>query len=95
MSPVDDRVRPTGEVGADSEPVKASAASVYVVLVRTSDEKMRRRVMLSLHAAEKAARRAELRGHTAELVLCRLTQLPQPEEPTPTYFRLPFDGDAS
>lgn len=102
MSPGNDRIRPA-QADSVSNSVPTTTDSVYdvravceayVVLVQTTDEKMRRRVMLSLHSAEKAVRRAELRGHSAELVLCRLIPvLPEPEDTSPSYFRLPIGGD--
>jgi hypothetical protein len=44
----------------------------FAVVVETPDHKYRRRLYLSLSAAEKAAKRAEAAGYTAEVVLCRL-----------------------
>lgn len=48
------------------------AQGVYVVVVETSDERMRRRVYLNLPSAQKAVARAEERGHEARLYLARL-----------------------
>lgn len=45
---------------------------VYVVVVETSDDRMRRRVYLNLPSAQKAVARAEDRGHEARLYLARL-----------------------
>jgi hypothetical protein len=49
-----------------------SAYQAYVVLVITPAGKYRRRVMLSLHGATAAVQRAQAKGQTAHLVLCRL-----------------------
>ena len=48
------------------------AQGVYVVVVETSDERMRRRVYLNLPGAQKAVQRAQERGHEARLFLARL-----------------------
>lgn len=48
------------------------AQGVYVVVVETSDERMRRRVYLNLPSAQKAVVRAQDRGHEARLYLARL-----------------------
>jgi len=47
-------------------------SGVYVALVNTDDEHCRRRVFLTLAAAERCVRRAEARGQRTELYLCRL-----------------------
>ena len=47
-------------------------AGVYVTVVRVNNGHMRRRVYLSLAPAERAVRSAQERGHSAEIVLCRL-----------------------
>ena len=84
MSPGDDRGRP-GEEAAQSntntttKPFYADPAAMceaYAVVVTIAAEeatKTVRRLYLSLHSAEKAVRRAEIRGSRAALVLCRLT----------------------
>lgn len=48
------------------------AQGVYVVVVETSDDRMRRRVYLNLPSAQKAVQRAQERGHEARLYLARL-----------------------
>ena len=48
------------------------AQGVYVVVVETSDDRMRRRVYLNLPSAQKAVARAQDRGHEARLYLARL-----------------------
>lgn len=48
------------------------AQGVYVVVVETSDDRMRRRVYLNLPGAQKAVQRAQERGHEARLFLARL-----------------------
>ena len=48
------------------------AQGVYVVVVETSDDRMRRRVYLNLPSAQKAVTRAQDRGHEARLFLARL-----------------------
>jgi hypothetical protein len=49
-----------------------AAASAYVVILASRDDRLIRRCYLSLHSAEKALARAEQRGQPAWLVLCRL-----------------------
>lgn len=44
----------------------------FAVVTETPDHKYRRRLYLSLSAAEKAAKRAEAAGYSAEVILCRL-----------------------
>ena len=46
-----------------------------VVVVRTPAGRYRRRVFLTLAAAERARDRAQDAGHDAEIVLCRLTPM--------------------
>lgn len=62
---------------ADSDPIDVTGviSGVYVVVVRVEGAELRyrRRLFLSLHSAEKAARRAEQRGQVVEVVLCQLT----------------------
>ena len=48
------------------------AQGVYVVVVETSDDRMRRRVYLNLPGAQRAVQRAQDRGHEARLYLARL-----------------------
>lgn len=57
-----------------SEPVDAAGVvdGVFVLVVRLDGDRYRRRVFLTLAPAERAAARAEARGHAAEVVLCRL-----------------------
>jgi len=47
-------------------------ADCHVIVVSLPDSKYRRRVFLSLHAAEKAAARARAAGQRAELFLARM-----------------------
>ena len=56
------------------DPVDATGilAGVLVVVVRTDVGRYRRRVFLSLRAAERSARNARARGQVAEIVLCTL-----------------------
>lgn len=58
-----------GESPAEHLPVEAQA---FVILVLTPQGKCRRKVYLSLHSAALAVQRAEGRGQSARLVLCRL-----------------------
>lgn len=55
-----------------AESMREALAGAYCVLVVTPRDTVRRRVFLSLHAAEKHAQRAEQRGCVARLMLCRL-----------------------
>ena len=48
------------------------AQGVYVVVVESTDERMRRRVYLNLPSAQRAVVRAQDRGHEARLYLARL-----------------------
>lgn len=48
-----------------------------VTVVRTTEGRYRRRVYLSLKAAENAAKRAQDAGHHAEVILCELHALPR------------------
>ena len=50
----------------------AQVAGVFVVVVTIEEESYRRRVYLTLKAAERASRQAAERGHTATVVLARL-----------------------
>lgn len=66
-----------GGFSLSSVPVAADryaeyAQGVYVVVVETSDDRMRRRVYLNLPSAQKAVTRAQDRGHEARLYLARL-----------------------
>ncbi|MCI1788620.1 MAG: hypothetical protein LKI58_11275 [Actinomyces sp.] len=47
-------------------------SGVYVVVVEVDGDHARRRVYLSLTAAQRAQERAQERGQTAEVVLCSL-----------------------
>lgn len=51
----------------------AAHCDAYAVLVETTEGRYRRRLMLSLHSAEKAVRRAEAAGHQAQMILVRIT----------------------
>ena len=66
-----------GGFSLSSVPVAADryaeyAQGVYVVVVETSDDRMRRRVYLNLPSAQKAVARAQEWGHEARLFLARL-----------------------
>ena len=66
-----------GGFSLSSVPVAAGkfaeyAQGVYVVVVETSDDRMRRRVYLNLPSAQKSVQRAQERGHEARLYLARL-----------------------
>lgn len=63
-------VPPTPTDGVD---LAGILSGVLVVVVRLDNDHYRRRVFLSLSAAERAVRRAHDRGHDAELVMCSLT----------------------
>lgn len=84
MNPDNDRGCPPAK-GAPSESIAtdisilgdfAAACEAYAVVVITEDPdgevKFVRRLYLSLHSAQKAIRRAELRGRRASLVLCKV-----------------------
>lgn len=45
---------------------------VYVVVVQVGEDRLRRRVYLNLPSAQRAAERAQDRGHTAVVALARL-----------------------
>jgi hypothetical protein len=45
---------------------------MYVIVVKGGDERLRRRVFLSLHSAVRAVERARERGDAATLELCRV-----------------------
>lgn len=49
-----------------------AAAAGYAVLVETGEGRYRRRLFLTLAAAERAVRRARERGQYAELILVRV-----------------------
>ena len=49
-----------------------SLAGAFAVIVHTDDEKIRRRVYMTLNGAQRAAERAQARGNRAEVVLCEL-----------------------
>lgn len=51
---------------------KAIVSGVHVVVVRTGRGRYRRRVYFNLPSAQRAADRAVMAGHSAEIVLCRL-----------------------
>jgi hypothetical protein len=59
---------------------RLAVAQVLVLVVQTSGDQYRRRVFLSLAAAERAARRAEVKGHDAHVILCRLVPVMGPED---------------
>lgn len=59
-------------LAAESDKFAEYAQGVYVVVVETSDDRMRRRVYLNLPSAQKAVQRAQERGHEARLYLARL-----------------------
>lgn len=108
-----DRRRPVAQAASESNNVVAASSPFYaavrasceahavVVVTEEPDGEQRyaRRLYLSLHSAQKALKRAEKRGRRAELVLCRLTPLPESDdsastdEAGPTYFRLPIGGE--
>lgn len=79
------RKRPAVETGRSiktlntqsiAEPTDKAALYVsgaFVALVETPAGKYRRRVFLTLAAAEKAVQRAHDAGHSATVVLCQLT----------------------
>lgn len=52
--------------------VRGLVDGVHVVVVRTSEGRHRRRVLLNLPAAQRAVDRAILNGHSAHMVLCQL-----------------------
>lgn len=61
------------DVSADAALFESIVDGVHVVVVRTSNDRYKRRCYLSLAAADKAAERARERGDEAAVVLCRLT----------------------
>lgn len=73
----DHRVSPEPARGPITVPVDPSVwgplGGVYVILVQLPGGRSRRRVFLTLAAAEKCARRARERGEHARLVLCRIS----------------------
>lgn len=72
----------TAEISSGDKPsLPASAVNVsaiglvsgvHVIVVETPAGKYRRRVFLSLDSAQKAADRAIMAGHPAQLILCQL-----------------------
>lgn len=50
-----------------------AVSDIYVVAVHVDGDHLRRRIYLSLSSAQRAAERAEARGKTADIVLCRVT----------------------
>ena len=61
-----------GSIPAPSRLARSVVSQVLVVVVHTTDKTTRRRIYLSLKAAERAAARAHERGQDAEIVLARL-----------------------
>lgn len=59
-------------LAAESDKFTAYVQGVYVVVVETAGERMRRRVYLNLPSAQRAAGRAADRGHDVRLFLARL-----------------------
>ncbi|MEW9263342.1 hypothetical protein AB1207_01150 [Kineococcus endophyticus] len=53
--------------------VLAAVSNIFVVAVRVDGDHLRRRIYLSLSAAQRAAERAEARGKTADIILCKVT----------------------
>lgn len=51
---------------------RATALPAYCLLVRTPSDRTTRRLFLSLHAAMRAAERAQKRGSAAHLELCQI-----------------------
>lgn len=68
------RAWPTPDPGSAKSimPSLPAEAQAFVILVLTPQGKYRRKVYLSLHSAVLAVQRAEARGQSAQLVLCRL-----------------------
>lgn len=65
-----------GQANTSSVPVADRLAQyvhgVYVVIVQVGEDRLRRRVYLNLPSAQRAAERAQDRGHTAVVALARL-----------------------
>lgn len=59
----------------DADSIRASVDGTFVVVVRIRDDRVHRRVYLTLKAAEAAVRRAQKRGQSAYLVLAELRSL--------------------
>ena len=58
---------------------RLAVAQVLVLVVQTGADQYRRRVFLSLAAAQRAAARAEAKGHDAHVILCRLVPVTGPD----------------
>ncbi|MDN4611073.1 hypothetical protein [Arthrobacter burdickii] len=54
------------------EDAERATAGAHVVVVRVSEDHIRRRVFLNLPAAERAARRARDAGRPCQIILCQL-----------------------
>lgn len=54
----------------------ALVTGVHVVIVETAAGKYRRRCFFSLAGAQKAADKAVMSGHSAQVVLCQLIPVP-------------------
>lgn len=70
-----------GSIPAPSATARSVVSQVLVVVVHTTERTTRRRIYLSLKAAERAVARAHTRGQDAEIVLARLV----PETGTRTW----------
>lgn len=60
-------------------PFRLAVAQALMLVVQSSTEQYRRRVSLSLSAAERAARRTETKDHDAHMILCRLAPASDPQ----------------
>ena len=78
-------IRPGWETEADQNVRAANSPSLaagdrlaqyvqgaFVVVVQVGEDRLRRRIFLSLAAAQHAVERAQDRGHEAQVVLCQL-----------------------
>lgn len=70
-----------GSIPEPSATARSVVSQVLVVVVHTTERTTRRRIYLSLKAAERAVSRAHTRGQDAEMVLARLV----PEAGTATW----------
>lgn len=57
---------------ASADRLCALLSGVYVVMVQVGEDRLHRRVYLNLPSAQRAAERAQDRGHDAQVVLCQL-----------------------
>lgn len=59
----------------DDSAALSSLADAHAVVVELPDDKVRRRIYLSLHSAERAVTRARATGQRAELYLCKIVPI--------------------